>query len=213
LRIACGLPPPPHSVRSQSFHLLCLLLCLLTDVELGTYTTARLLCGASALSGLRPPPLSPCPPSCAAPLGRSPLPNSLALRSLVARARPSLFILTDSDEELLPPGGDPAAAADVPGTAGRKRPSAQTRALALSPTGDSWAAATTEGLLLYALDSGMTFDPTDLTEALTPAAFHQVGLRFLRWRGMEGKANIVLCVRDRAEGRREGGWERDSSGW
>jgi periodic tryptophan protein 2 len=83
---------------------------------------------------------------------------------------------TDSDEELLPPGGDPAAAADVPGTSTRKRPSAQTRALALSPTGASWAAATTEGLLLYALDSGMTFDPTDLTEALTPAAFHQVRL-------------------------------------
>lgn len=75
----------------------------------------------------------------------------------------------------MPPGGDPAAAADVPGTAGRKRPSAQTRALALSPTGASWAAATTEGLLLYALDAGLTFDPTDLTEALTPAAFHQVG--------------------------------------
>ena len=87
---------------------------------------------------------------------------------------PPLPLPPDSDEELLAPGGDPAAAADLPGTAGRKRPSAQTRALALSPTGASWAAATTEGLLLYALDAGLTFDPTDLTEALTPAAFHQV---------------------------------------
>ena len=40
----------------------------------------------------------------------------------------------DADEELLPPGGNPAAAAGVPGAAG-KRPVARTRALALSPTG------------------------------------------------------------------------------
>jgi periodic tryptophan protein 2 len=78
----------------------------------------------------------------------------------------------DSDDELLPAGGDPAAAADVPGTATRKRAVARTRALALSPTGATWAAATTEGLLLYALDAGLNFDPTDLTEALTPQAFH-----------------------------------------
>ncbi|WIA36397.1 hypothetical protein OEZ86_007709 [Tetradesmus obliquus] len=78
----------------------------------------------------------------------------------------------DSDDELLPAGGDPAAAADVPGTASRKRAVARTRALALSPTGATWAAATTEGLLLYALDAGLNFDPTDLTEALTPQAFH-----------------------------------------
>jgi hypothetical protein len=121
---------------------------------------------------------------------------------------PCVCIRTDSDEELLPPGGDPAAAADVPGTAGRKRPSAQTRALALSPTGDSWAAATTEGLLLYALDSGLTFDPTDLTEALTPAAFHQVrvliektysrsmGFYFPVWRALL-RAAMPACVRAR----------------
>eukprot|EP00775_Hariotina_reticulata_P006700 gene6700-6923_t len=79
----------------------------------------------------------------------------------------------DSDEELLPVGRDPAAAADVPGTNTRKRPVARTRALALSPTGATWAAATTEGLVIYALDMGLVFDPTDLTESLTPAAFHQ----------------------------------------
>lgn len=35
---------------------------------------------------------------------------------------------------------------------------------------------------MYALDSGLTFDPTDLTEALTPAAFHQAlaGRAFVR---------------------------------
>ena len=44
----------------------------------------------------------------------------------------------------------------------------RSRAVALSPTGQSWAAATTEGLLLYTLDQGATFDPTDLTEDITP---------------------------------------------
>ena len=44
----------------------------------------------------------------------------------------------------------------------------RSRAVALSPTGQSWAAATTEGLLLYSLDQGATFDPTNLTEDITP---------------------------------------------
>lgn len=42
----------------------------------------------------------------------------------------------------------------------------------LCPAGQSWAAATTEGLLVYSLRKGALFDPTDLTEDLTPAAFH-----------------------------------------
>lgn len=43
-----------------------------------------------------------------------------------------------------------AAASDVPGTklAGR-RPAARTRCVALSPTNRCWAAASTEGLLVY----------------------------------------------------------------
>lgn len=41
------------------------------------------------------------------------------------------------DPEVLPPGGNPAAAADVPG-APRKRPVARTAALALAPTGVWW---------------------------------------------------------------------------
>ena len=44
----------------------------------------------------------------------------------------------------------------------------RSRAVALSPTGQSWAAATTEGLLLYSLEKGATFDPTNLTEGITP---------------------------------------------
>ena len=45
--------------------------------------------------------------------------------------------------------------------------------MALSPTGRCWAAATTEGLLLYSQDDGMLFDPSDITEAITPVACRQ----------------------------------------
>lgn len=76
----------------------------------------------------------------------------------------------DEDVELLPPTIDVAAAADVPGTAKGKRPAVRCRAVTLSPAGRCWAAATTEGLMVYSLDEGLVFDPTDLTEDLTPAA-------------------------------------------
>lgn len=36
--------------------------------------------------------------------------------------------------------------------------------------GQSWAAVTTEGLLVYSLDTGLLFDPLDLTEEVTPEA-------------------------------------------
>lgn len=35
-------------------------------------------------------------------------------------------------------------------------------------TGRQWAAATTEGLFVYSLDSSLTFDPYDLTLNITP---------------------------------------------
>ena len=66
--------------------------------------------------------------------------------------------------------GGPASAADMPGTGSKRRAAIRSRAVTLSPTGQSWAAATTEGLLLYSLDQGLVFDPTDLTEDITPAA-------------------------------------------
>ncbi len=37
-----------------------------------------------------------------------------------------------------------------------------------SPPGRAWAAVTTEGLLIYSLDSGVSFDPFDLAEDVTP---------------------------------------------
>jgi periodic tryptophan protein 2 len=66
--------------------------------------------------------------------------------------------------------GGPAGAEDLPGTGGKRRPAVRSRAVALSPTGRSWAAATTDGLLLYSLDPGAMFDPTDLADDVTPQA-------------------------------------------
>ena len=39
-----------------------------------------------------------------------------------------------------------------------------------APTGRQFAAATTEGLLLYTLDDTTLFDPFELDESVTPAA-------------------------------------------
>ncbi|KAK9915110.1 hypothetical protein WJX75_004822 [Coccomyxa subellipsoidea] len=78
----------------------------------------------------------------------------------------------DDEDLLLPPttAGGPAGAEDLPGTGGKRRPAVRSRAVALSPTGRSWAAATTDGLLLYSLDPGAMFDPTDLADDVTPQA-------------------------------------------
>ena len=37
-----------------------------------------------------------------------------------------------------------------------------------SPSGRAWAAASTEGMLIYFLDEGVVFDPYDLSEDVTP---------------------------------------------
>lgn len=50
----------------------------------------------------------------------------------------------------------------------RKGMEVLSKAVMFSPTGRSWAAATTEGLLIYALDEQLTFDPFDLDEDITP---------------------------------------------
>eukprot|EP00250_Pteridium_aquilinum_P004303 c14523_g1_i1 orf=130-3006(+) len=60
---------------------------------------------------------------------------------------------------------------DLPGTAGNAgKPVARTRCLHISPTGRSWVAATTEGVLVYSMDDNMVFDPTDLDIDVTPEA-------------------------------------------
>nr|XP_023014507.1 periodic tryptophan protein 2 homolog [Leptinotarsa decemlineata] len=45
--------------------------------------------------------------------------------------------------------------------------------LQFSPTGESWAAATTEGLLVYSLHHSYVFDPWDLQIGVTPASIRQ----------------------------------------
>lgn len=50
----------------------------------------------------------------------------------------------------------------------RYRQEARTKCVRFSPTGRTWAAASTEGLLIYSLDETVTFDPFDLSIDLTP---------------------------------------------
>jgi periodic tryptophan protein 2 len=59
-------------------------------------------------------------------------------------------------------GGDPSA---------RKRmPEVRVNGVAFAPTGRSFCAASTEGLLIYSLDTMPLFDPIDLDLAITPAS-------------------------------------------
>ena len=48
------------------------------------------------------------------------------------------------------------------------RQEARTKCVRFSPTGRAWAAASTEGLLIYSLDDSIAFDPFDLDMDLTP---------------------------------------------
>lgn len=99
--------------------------------------------------------------------------------------------------------GGPGAAADLPGTASKCRAAIRSRAVSLSPTGQTWAAATTEGLLLYSLDQGLVFDPTDLAEdvtvaatrkALAQGAFLKALLIALRLKDPEVLRHVIMSV-------------------
>ncbi|KAK4479702.1 hypothetical protein RD792_015233 [Penstemon davidsonii] len=60
---------------------------------------------------------------------------------------------------------------DLPGSLpNHGRPVIRTKCLKIAPTGRSWAAATTEGVLLYSMDESFIFDPTDLDMDVTPEA-------------------------------------------
>ncbi|PVD35255.1 hypothetical protein C0Q70_06536 [Pomacea canaliculata] len=50
------------------------------------------------------------------------------------------------------------------------RPEVQVASVQFSPTGCEWAAASTEGLLIYSLDQSLVFDPFELEMDITPAA-------------------------------------------
>jgi periodic tryptophan protein 2 len=49
------------------------------------------------------------------------------------------------------------------------KPEIQVSCVRFSPTARSWAACTTEGLLIYSLDSSFLFDPFDLDIDITPS--------------------------------------------
>ncbi|WCJ40615.1 periodic tryptophan protein 2 [Euphorbia peplus] len=60
---------------------------------------------------------------------------------------------------------------DLPGSiANRGRPIVRTKCLRIAPTGRNFAAATTEGVLVYSVDDSFIFDPTDLDIDVTPEA-------------------------------------------
>ncbi|KAI9674623.1 MAG: hypothetical protein M1829_003705 [Trizodia sp. TS-e1964] len=52
----------------------------------------------------------------------------------------------------------------------KARPTVRISSLAFSPTGRAFCAASTEGLLIYSLDTAVTFDPFDLEISITPAS-------------------------------------------
>ncbi|BGP15986.1 hypothetical protein JCM10213_004802 [Rhodosporidiobolus nylandii] len=53
------------------------------------------------------------------------------------------------------------------------RPEARTKCVRFSPTGRSWAAASTEGLLVYSLDDDISFDPFELDVDITPSSIRE----------------------------------------
>lgn len=58
---------------------------------------------------------------------------------------------------------------DLPGSMPNNgRPIIRTKCLRIAPTGRHWAAATTEGVLIYSMDDNFIFDPTDLDIDVTP---------------------------------------------
>lgn len=59
-------------------------------------------------------------------------------------------------------------------SARNQKPEINVFAVRFSPTGQSWAAATTEGLLMYSLNKGIVFDPYQLSVEITPKATREL---------------------------------------
>lgn len=106
-----------------------------------------------------------CPRGCVAEIFSN---HSHSQLSFVAEAGPLDQINDESDEDLVLPSVLRLQDNALPGT--KKVPVARTRAVALSPTGREWAAATTSGVVVYSADGTDAFDPTDLEEGVTPEA-------------------------------------------
>eukprot|EP00946_MAST-07B_sp_MAST-7B-sp1_P003544 g3544.t1 len=85
------------------------------------------------------------------------------------------------------------ASTNLPGVtrgslSGKRRtlPEIRCKSVRFSPTGQSWAAATTEGLVVYSLRDDVAFTPFELTEEITPAT-----VALLSRKGSHGKALLV----------------------
>lgn len=64
---------------------------------------------------------------------------------------------------------------DLPGSMpNHGRPIVRTKCLRLAPTGRSFAASTTEGVLVYSIDDTFIFDPTDLDIDVTPEVISRI---------------------------------------
>mgnify|MGYP000436062740 CR=1 FL=1 len=82
----------------------------------------------------------------------------------------------------------------------KTKPEIRSACVRFSPTGRAWAAATTQGLLVYSLDETLTFDPFELDEDVTPDAI-KVALTRKEWskavlvRGwVGGGSSLLVCV-------------------
>lgn len=101
---------------------------------------------------------------------------------------------SDEDDGIVHSVAGAESVSGLPGTAQRgKKPIAQCRCISLSPSGRDFAVAATEGLLVFSLDDRLVFDPTDLTEEITPDAVERALLS-----GAVLKAILIaLRLRDR----------------
>ena len=88
----------------------------------------------------------------------------------MTEAGPKQLLDTQGDESDLEDRIDRTLPGSTRGDASTRktRPEIRTRAVQLSPTGRAFAAATTEGLLLYSLDKEIVFDPYELDIDITP---------------------------------------------
>lgn len=87
--------------------------------------------------------------------------------------------LSDEDELSLSERADRSLPGVQRGDLSRRstRPMARCKCVRFSPTGRSWAAASTAGLLIYSLDEDTLFDPTDLDIDLTPQSVRAASLQ------------------------------------
>mmetsp|Transcript_40984 Transcript_40984/g.65913 ORF Transcript_40984/g.65913 Transcript_40984/m.65913 type:complete len:619 (+) Transcript_40984:942-2798(+) len=87
-----------------------------------------------------------------------------------------------SDDESDAEDAGRALASTLPGAqrgdAGKRSTLAEIRckAIQFSPNGQEWAAATTEGLMIYALDTALLFDPFQVDENVTPEKIRKLAL-------------------------------------